>query len=578
MTPSKRSTYGLPRIIFVAGIIAGSWLLTANRFTDFKGADPSNSHWVDSVFLSLTLDQKIGQCFMVATRSDRNGAYYQQTESLILKYNVGGLIFFQGTPYRQAVLTNAYQRLSKVPLLIGIDGEWGLGMRLDSVMNFPRQMTLGAISNDSLLYQMGDEIGRHCNRLGIHVNFAPVADINSNPLNPVIGNRSFGENRESVTRKALAYMRGLQHNKVIATAKHFPGHGDTDSDSHYTLPVVSHSTDQLNDTDLYPFRQLIANGLTGIITGHLYVPVLENTPHLAASLSEKVVTQLLQKEMGFGGLIFTDAMNMQGVSRGRTSVDANLKALVAGNDILLYPEQIQASIAKIKEAIANGIFTEEALNNKVRKILRAKYWAGLNNLKPIDLQDINTKINEPSTVRLNDLLCQNAVTLLSNQDHVLPLAAQTTDTLASICIGLGYNNSFQNTLGQYARFKYVAQFEKPETDETVNQILAYVAGTKTVILSFHDTRKSFKHPYVFPAATLRLVAELQQRSKVIICFFGMPYPLQYLPETSSVVVAYENSQTMHQTVPALLFGHLPFKGKLPVTVDKKFGFGYGLLD
>ena len=550
--------------------------LTATRFKTVSTHEFADNQWVDSVFLSLNLDQKIGQCFMIATRSDRNEAYYQQTENLILKHHVGGLIFFQGTPYRQAALTNRYQRATKVPLLIGIDGEWGLAMRLDSAIGFPRQMTLGAITNDSLLYQMGDQIGQQCNRLGIHVNFAPVADINSNPRNPVIGMRSFGEDRENVTQKSLAYMGGLQHNKIITTAKHFPGHGDTDLDSHHTLPVVSHSANQLNDTDLYPFRRLIAGGVTGIVTGHLQVPALENTPHLAASLSEKIVTQLLQNEMGFRGLIFTDAMNMRGVSQGRTPADANLKALLAGNDILLYPESVAASVLTIKAAICKGTFTEEMLNGKVKKILRAKYWAGLHKTQNIDLENVGTKINSTVALKLKDLLCQNAVTLLANQDHLLPLTLQTDDTLASVCIGLGYNNTFQNTLNKYGRFKHVALYEKPSSDEMVDQILAQVSGAKTIILSFHDTRKSLSHPYVFPPATLRLVSQLQQQSKVIFCFFAIPYPLQFLPETSAVVSAYEDSPAMNQAVCKLLFGEILSKGKLPVSVDSKYKMGFGL--
>ena len=551
-------------------------MLTATRSKSVSAHEFAENQWVDSIFMRLDLEQKIGQCFMLATRSDRDEAYYKQTENLILKHNVGGLIFFQGTPYRQAALTNRYQRATKVPLLIGIDGEWGLAMRLDSVMGFPRQMTLGAITHDSLLFEMGDQIGQQCNRLGIHVNFAPVADINSNPRNPVIGMRSFGEDRQNVTQKSLAYMGGLQHNKIITTAKHFPGHGDTSMDSHHTLPMVSRSADQLIYSDLYPFKCLIAGGVTGVITGHLQVPALENTPHLAASLSEKIVTQLLQKEMGFKGLIFTDAMNMRGVSQGRTPADANLKALIAGNDILLYPESVAASIQTIKAAIESGIFKEEQLNFKVKKILRAKYWAGLYRKQNIDLQNISTKINTPMAREINDLLCQNAVTLLANQNQLLPLTPQFTDTLASVCIGLEYNNAFQNALNKYGCFKHVAFYTKPSSDEMVAQILARVSGAKTVVLSFHDTRKSLSQPYIFSSATLRLVSQLQQQSKVVLCFFAIPYPLQLLPETSVVVSAYEDSPAMNQAVVKLLFGEIKSKGKLPVSVNDKFKIGHGL--
>lgn len=550
------------------------------EFSLLKDTPPSRAvfvenQWADSVFSKLTLEQKIGQLFMIATYSDRNETYYRYVDQLIQNYHIGGLIFFKGGPSRQAKLTNRYQTKSIVPLMIGIDGEWGLGMRLDSVDDFPKQMTLGAIQDNQYVYRMGLEIGRQCQRLGITVNFAPVADINSNPRNPVIGLRSFGEDRDNVTDKAAAYMKGLQHRHVIATAKHFPGHGDTDSDSHYTLPVLSHSSDRLTETDLYPFRKLIADSLTGIITGHLYVPVLDNTPLLASSLSEKVVTDLLKKQMGFQGLVFTDAMNMQGVSRGRTAVEANVKALLAGNDILLYPESVAESIKRIKEGVLKGTIAPEIIDEKVRKILRAKYWLGLSHQQLILPEALNADLQTPTFRALTRDLCEQAVTLVHNEKQLLPIAALDTCTFASIVIGGGGINLFQQTLSRYAPFKHIVYAEKPTTNEEVESLLTQTAGAKVVIVSLHDTRRNFNRPFAITPATIELLNRLQQKARVIVSLFGTPYALKQLPVTSAVICAYENLPDLEIAAAQQIFGALPFKGKLPVSIEGMYTIGTG---
>ena len=549
---------------------------TPARLSSSTAMDEKN--WVDSVFNSLTLDQKIGQFFMVATFSNRNEAYYRQTEQLVDNYQVGGLIFFQGGPVRQAALTNRYQAHSKIPLFVGIDGEWGLGMRLDSVPDFPKQMTLGAIQDNQMIVKMGAEIARHCHRIGININFAPVADINSNPRNPVIGLRSFGESRDNVTDKAGAFMKGLQRNRIIATAKHFPGHGDTDTDSHYTLPVVSHSTDQIDETDLYPFRKLIADSLTGIITGHLYVPVLDNTPLLAASLSQKVVTDLLKIKMGFKGLVFTDALNMRGVSRGRTPAEVNLKALMAGNDILLYPESVAESIKKIKEAVEKGIFSQEAIDEKVRKILRAKFWTGLHQNTPVKLENIQRDLQTANLQTLLRDLAEKAVTLVKNEQNLLPIATLDTCRFASVSLGVDFENPFQSTLSRYAAFKHVAYGDKPTTTEEVEGILAQVGNANTVIVSLHDHRRSFNKAFNLPTATVDLIARLQQRAKVIVCLFGSPYSIKQIPVgAAAVVCAYEDTPDLQIVAAQQLFGSLPFVGKLPVSIENLYPIGTGLI-
>ncbi|MCU0339970.1 MAG: serine hydrolase [Spirosomaceae bacterium] len=565
---------------FVWVVVAGSWISavgfrnTARDIPTKRFVFPEN-HWADSVLRTLTTEQKIGQLFMVATHSNRTESYYQYFDKLIQNQAIGGLIFFQGGPHRQARLVNRYQALSKVPLMIGIDGEWGLGMRLDSVEDFPKQMTLGAIQDNDLILKMGREIGRQCRLAGIHVNFAPVADINANPRNPVIGMRSFGEDRDNVTAKASAYMRGLQQQRVIATAKHFPGHGDTDADSHYTLPVLSHSTDRLAESDLYPFRQLIADSLAGIVTGHLYVPVLENTPYLASSLSEKVVTDLLKRQMGFQGLVFTDAMNMQGVKRGRTAIDANIKALAAGNDVLVYAENIAETIKRIKTGIEKGTIDSMLIEEKVKKVLRAKYWLGANQFQSVSAKQINQILQTPQTVALTRELCEHATTLVRNDQNLLPIRTLDTCSFASVAIGEGGINLFQQTLSRYAAFKHIVYAERPTTNEEVESLLTQVGDAKVVIVSLHNNRRNFLKPFYISPATLDLLTRLQQKARVVVSVFATPYSLKQLPSTAAVVCAYENLPDLQVAAAQQIFGALPFRGKLPISVEGMYALGTG---
>lgn len=539
----------------------------------------SGRRWVDSVFQTLTPEQKVGQLFMVAAFSNRHENHYQYIDHLIQSNHIGGIIFFQGGPYRQAILTNRYQAESKVPLLIGIDGEWGLAMRLDSAMDFPKQMALGAIRNNDLIYRMGLEIGKQCQRLGIHINFAPVSDINSNPANPVIGVRSFGESKENVALKASAYMRGLQQMHIIATAKHFPGHGDTNVDSHHTLPIVSRSSTQMRDIDLYPFRKLIGDSLMGVVTGHLHVPVIDNTPALAATLSEKIVTELLKKELGFRGLVFTDALNMGGVSRSPKAIDVNLQALIAGNDILLYPENVREATANILNAIQQGVISQAFIDEKVRKILRAKYWVGLNHYKPINLAGLSADLNSTDAQDLKQELCAQSITIADNRNNLLPLSRLDTLRLASIAIGAESGNVFQKTLNQYAPFQTIALPEKPVSDTDVHTILNQIGNANAVVISFHRMSESASRKYGITKASLDLIERLKQRgTKVIVSAFGSPYSLSQFNGVDALVCAYQELDDMQRVVPQVLFGGLGARGLLPVSTagDIKAGMGVSI--
>ena len=318
-------------------------LLFVTLFFQAQSIDPlrakdiyAQEAWVESIMDSLTVDEKIGQLFMIQAYSNKDEKHKNYIIDMIEKYHIGNLIFMQGTPDKQVVLNNKFQEKTKrVPLLIGFDGEWGLDMRLKNTYRFPWNMTLGAIEDEKLLAEVGKRIGEHCKRVGIHMNFAPVVDINTNPENPIIGNRSFGESKEEVAEKSVAFTKGMQSVGVLANAKHFPGHGDTATDSHLTLPTLNFTETRIDTLELYPFRKQFDNGVASVMTAHLSIPALEPNVELPTSLSKKVVTELLQQKLGFQGLVLTDGLNMKGAANYASSAEINLAAILAGNDMLL---------------------------------------------------------------------------------------------------------------------------------------------------------------------------------------------------------------------------------------------------
>ena len=359
---------------------------------------PAAQKWVDSVFNSLSNEEKIAQLMVIRAHSNLGPDHVAKVTSDIQKYNVGALCFFQGGPIRQANLTNFYQSIAKTPIMITIDGEWGLGMRLDSVIKFPYQLTIGAINDQRLVYEMGVAVGEQCKRIGVHVNYAPVVDINNNPANPVIGYRSFGEDKNKVAAFGIAYMKGMQDAGIMACAKHFPGHGDVDVDSHLDLPIINKTKQQLDSTELMPFREIINAGIGSVMVAHLSVPVLDSAEHRATSISKNAVTGLLRDELGFKGLTFTDALEMKGVAKYFPGGVISVEALVAGNDMLCLPEDVGQTITAVKNAIDENKLTWDDINSKVKKVLLAKYNLGLGNLKPIDtnnlLEELNAKTDD----------------------------------------------------------------------------------------------------------------------------------------------------------------------------------------
>ena len=533
--------------------------------------------WVEQVMSSLNLEQRIAQLFMVAAYSNKGVSHQQEIENLITKYQIGGLMFMQGGPMRQLHLTNTYQSLSKVPLMIAQDAEWGLSMRIDSTIRYPWQMTLGAIQDVSLIYQMGLDIAEQCRRLGVHINFAPVVDVNSNPKNPIINNRSFGENPFRVAQHSLAYMQGLQDGDVMACAKHFPGHGDTDSDSHKTLPTINHSYEILDTVDLIPFKTLFDKGLGSVMVAHLHIPALDDTDSLASTLSSKVVTGLLKDTLAFEGLVFTDALNMKGVSQFYKPGEVDLKAFIAGNDVLLFAEDVPKAIEKIKEAIFNKAISEEEINSRCRKILMAKKWLGLDEKVHLNASDLIQDLNIKRYDVLNRKLVEKSMTVLQNIDDLLPLKRLDTLNIALVSIG-EQSNQFQQTLSNYASIK-MFHLSEQHSDKERKNMLDSLAQYNLVLASVHKSNKHAWKSYHIHENTDLFLQTLALQSKVVLSIFANPYSISDLLMTYSfdgLLLAYQNSSEAQFYAAQLIFGGIGADATLPVS-NKHFNEGFGLI-
>ncbi|WP_230679832.1 glycoside hydrolase family 3 N-terminal domain-containing protein [Pontibacter rufus] len=534
--------------------------------------------WVDSVYASLSPDQRLGQLFMVAAYSNKDENHYQELDTLVQRYGIGGLMFMQGGPVRQAKLTNRYQAGAKVPLLIAMDAEWGLDMRLDSSTHFARQMTLGALDDEKYIYLMGREIALKMKRLGISVSFSPVMDVNVNPANPVIGSRSFGESKEEVTRRGIAYIKGLQDHGIIAVTKHFPGHGDTDTDSHLALPVVKHSLKRLTDVELYPFKKAFEAGVMGVIVAHLYIPSIDSTKNLATTLSRPLVTGLLKEKMKYKGLIFTDALNMKSVTNFYPTGEADMLALKAGNDVLLFPEDVPTAITKIKQGIAKGLVSKEEIEQHVRKILHAKYWAGLSKYKPIDLTGLKEDLDRPISNVIQEELYEHSVTVVENSDSLLPFRNLDTLHIASVAIGVPAENTFQETLRNYAPVDKFTIPNRFAPDSAFFEIIPQLKNNDVVVVSIHNMNLTPSRDFGIGVGTLAFIKYLQERTdkKVVVVVMGNAYSLKFFEDSKWLVCGYEDNPVSQELVPQALFGARAARGKLPVTASARYKAGMGL--
>ena len=550
--------------------------LPAGAQNDPFGAASAADRWVDSVFQVLTPDERIAQLMMIRAHSDLGAEHIREVEQQIKKYKVGSLCFFQGTPDKQVELINRYQELSNLPLMIAIDGEWGLGMRMKATtISFPYQLMLGAIQDNDLLYEMGAEVARQFKRTGVHVNFAPVVDVNNNPQNPVINFRSFGEDRFNVAVKGYMYMKGMQDNGIMACAKHFPGHGDTDVDSHYDLPVITHSRSRLDSLELYPFRVLAENGVGSMMIAHLQVPALDDRPNRPTSLSRKTVTGLLREEMGYDGLLFTDALEMKGVTKHFGAGAAAAESLVAGNDILCLPEDIPAALREIKAYLGDGRLSQKQVDASVRRVLRAKYELGLTSFTPLDEENVRADVNAPAAEVLRRRLIKASLTMVRNPGQLVPFKRPDSLDIASLSIGATQQTPFQDRLSDYKKMMHL-QVGKDISVAEEERLLRVLGRRDVVVVGLHDMSQYASREFGISASTRAFLRKLNQETTVVLAVFGNPYSLQYFDAIDHVLMAYAEDDVIQDLSAQALFGAFGLRGRLPVTASPLSRYNQGV--
>lgn len=534
-----------------------------------------------SVLDRMTLEEKIAQLLILRVNSTDNEQYNKEFVKLVARVQPGGVCFFKGNPTAEASLTRRLQAVSNVPLFVSIDGEWGPAMRLDSCVAFPRQMTLGALSeeNDSLIYQMGLEVAEQCKAVGINLNFAPCIDINNNSRNPVINSRSFGENRDKVCRKAALYMHGMQDGGIVTSLKHFPGHGDTESDSHLALPTIRKSRIDLDEMELYPYRQLIKENPDMVMVGHLNIPALDTTKKSVSSLSYTIVSQLLKKELGYNGLIITDGMEMKGVrNQNRFEGDVEIRALLAGADILLLPGETDSVISAIKRAVEEGVISEDLINERCLRVLQFKESHGITNYTSTNSKEIIKWLNRSEAVWVNRQIEEKALTLLKNDDDMLPLNAKTAGNTAFLCVDRkAYQSEYKRIVGEY-NLPYFYMDKKISTKEQAN-IITKLAPYKQIIVAFGGSNQLGGSGYGIDMSSVKLLNRLAKEKQVILIHLGNPYALNYFDSLTNYRAVIDAYQFTPSTVAAAMkacFGQIVCEGTLPVSINE-YPAGSGIL-
>ena len=531
----------------------------------------SQNEWVESTYNKLKLDEKIGQLFIPLVFSNMDSVHFNKTLRLVKKYKIGGLIFSKGSTKSHIEWSNFFQSKSKIPLLISMDAEWGAAMRLNDVLAYPWNMTLGAIQDQNLIYQIGNRIGKQLKSLGINMNYAPVLDINTNSNNPIIGNRSFGETEKIVSRSSVSLMKGMHSSGILTSGKHFPGHGETDKDSHKTLPTIPFTKKRIKEVELIPYKKLINEGIPSIMVAHLNIPSIEKR-NIPSSLSDKVVTDLLKGELAFKGLIFTDALNMKGVKLGKNIRNIDLAAFMAGNDVILVSDNVPEGIKSIRDAYLDGKIKESRLKHSVKKILKAKYKSNLNNYKPVTL--LNKPISNSIDSSLVSLAFQKSITVLENNNNLLPL--KLNGNYGYISIGRGSGNFFKNKLKKYANITDLNKLDYNGIIEDFNK-----NKFEAVIVGWHPTGE--KSPYTVPELNkneVKLLKKISTKIPLIVDIFNNPYSLKSLKPVIDkfkvLIISYQNNPISQMASADGIFGVNDLEGKLPVSFENKYSNGDGI--
>ena len=530
--------------------------------------------WVDSIYSSMTLEEKVGQLFVVQAFSNKNKNHKNDIINDIRNNNIGGVIFSKGSPDKQVDLTNDFQNESSVPLLIGMDAEWGLNMRLDSTFAFPWNMTLGAIKDNKLIRDVGRSIAEHCKRIGVNFNFAPVVDINTNPKNPIIGNRSFGESTKNVSLKSLNFMYGQQEMNILSSAKHFPGHGDTSTDSHKTLPFINHEKQRIFNTELKPFKTLIDNGLESVMIAHLEVPSLESVNALPSTLSYSIVTSILKNTLGFKGLIITDALEMKGLSTFKSNGNLDMLAFKAGNDVLLMSANVSEGIKSIINEYDKGRISEERLSYSVKKILKSKYKVGLNNFLPILKNNLYNDLNSLENNLLYEELVEKSITVVKNNENILPII-NLKSTIGYLNFGNDDFMTFFDALTKYSKIDHLNDLDILKSES----VTFIESNYKTIIIGIHANSDTPWKSYNLKKEEINFINRVSKKVNVILNVFGSPYILdkfKNIRNISGIIVSYQNSTNFQNKSAQLIFGAIGSAGILPVSVGKLFSNGHGL--
>lgn len=521
--------------------------------------------WVDETYNALSQTERLGQLFIVALYTNKDEAHISQIRNIVLNDKIGGLILMQDDAAREINLVNEFQSKSKVPLMIGMDAEWGVFQRIARAHKYPWAITLGAVQDKNLIHDMAAKIAEDCKRMGINWDFAPVVDVNTNPNNPIIGNRSFGSDVNNVVNSALAYSNGLQDHKILAAIKHFPGHGDTDKDSHLDLPVVSHNIDRLEKTELAPFKALMDKGIGGVMVAHLYVPSLENEKGIPASISKKIVTGLLKEKYGYKGLIITDALNMGAVANKFKAGELDALAFKAGNDIMLFSQDVATGKRLIQKAIDNKEISQSRVEESVKKILLTKYFLGLDQYSNVNPENINEDLNNASHSEIVQKMYSNALTLVKDDKKLLPLDCKETYYYVPL-EEAGYE-TFLNQLN---------------TQTTVilkkaSEINSIPANSK-VIVGFHKDNSTAYKPYKISESSKKILSDLSKNQNIILDVFGSPYALKDIDisKVSTVLVSYENNDDAMKATANGLLGQTKIWGRLPVLVNDNLRYGAGI--
>lgn len=569
---NKRVTY-----LFVSILILAATSASAQKESYIESLQHQN-RWVDSVYRHMNRRHRIAQLFFIRALTSKGQAYEDSVAKVIRDEQVGGIIFFQGGPVAQVQLTNRYQKLVKVPLLVGMDGEWGTGMRLDSTISFPFQMALGAVQDNRLIYKMGQQVAMNFKRLGMQMNLAPDMDINNNPNNPVINYRSFGDNKYNVAAKGIAYMKGMQDEGLLTTAKHFPGHGDTNVDSHLALPLLPFTRERLDTLEEYPFREAINAGISGIMVAHMDIPALDNTKNLPSTLSRPIITGILKDSLGFKGLVVSDAMEMKAVTNYFPAGEADVKAFIAGNDVIELSENSARGIKLIRRAIRKGKVSKKEFETRVKKVLAAKYWAGLNHYKEVSTDNLVNELNRPEEKDLVQTLSDQAVTLLKGNAESLQMAP--IHRTAIVSIGVSAPTVFQHELSRWYLSNTMFEVPKDSPADKLDTLLALLKQFDQVYVSINDTRPRPLSKLDYSSDVKTFIGRLAAQHNTVFCVFANPYTLSDMPgieKCSAILECYQMTDDLERSAVKVITRMLNPAGRLSVTVDKTFTTGMGIM-